>query len=71
MRTRNVLTFALAALLLQGCIIATDGDGNDRRFAREPTIGQELLDLDRAREAGAISDTEYDRLKARIIDRLN
>lgn len=69
MRTRMLLTLALSAVLLQGCIIATDSDG--RRFARESTIGQELLDLDRARAAGAVSETEYERLKARIIDRVN
>lgn len=69
MRTRRLLTLALSAVLLQGCIIATDSDG--RGFARESTIGQELLDLDRARAAGAVSETEYERLKARIIDRVN
>src|SRR5690606_26801843 len=72
MRTRILITMTLAAVLLQGCIIATDSDGRDSsRFAREPTLGQELLDLDRARDAGAISEAGYDRLKARIIDRAN
>jgi hypothetical protein len=32
------------------------------------SIGQQLIDLKRARDAGALSQTEYERQKARLID---
>lgn len=34
----------------------------------EPTIGQQLLDLKKARDAGAINDQEYETEKAKILD---
>ncbi|MEY4642347.1 MAG: hypothetical protein RLZZ227_2341 [Pseudomonadota bacterium] len=61
----------LTALLLGGCVFAPgDGRGRDD-YEREagPTIGQELLDLDRAHDAGVISDSEFERAKERILDR--
>ena len=60
----------LVSLALGGCVFApgdNGGDWDDRDSAR-PTIGQELLDLDRARDAGVISTSEYERTKARILD---
>ena len=35
--------------------------------APQTTLGQELLDLDKAREKGVISDDEYKKLKEEII----
>ena len=74
MKARMYITIILAAVALQGCVFAVDSGPDDERFSRRlestgtPTIGQELLDLDRARAAGAISRAEYDRLKALIIE---
>lgn len=75
MKARMFITIILAAAALQGCVFAVDSGPDDDRFSRRgdsvagtPTIGQELLDLDRARAAGAISRAEYDRLKALIIE---
>jgi hypothetical protein len=54
---------------LGGCVFAPgDGDWDDRGGDREPTIGQELIDLDRARDDGAITDAEYEEAKERILD---
>jgi len=62
----------LVSLALGACVFAPGdnrgGDWDDRESAR-PTIGQELLDLDRAHEAGVISTSEYERTKARILER--
>ena len=60
----------LVSLTLGGCVFAPGDRGDDRddRDNARPTIGQELLDLDRAREAGVISTTEYERTKARILE---
>jgi hypothetical protein len=55
----------MAAAILQGCSITDKGD----TYRSAPTIGQDLVDLDRARETGAINDAEFDRLKDRIIRR--
>jgi hypothetical protein len=58
----------LVCLALGGCVFAPgdNGDWDDDRV--RPTIGQELLDLDRALDAGVITTTEYERTKARILD---
>ncbi len=57
-----------STLALSGCIFAP-GDSRDwDSGAREPTIGQQLLDLDRARDEGIISDNEYERTRQRILD---
>lgn len=58
-----------SALLLGGCVFAPDGGGYRGSDRPRPTIGQELLDLDRAYEAGVISANEYERTKARILER--
>ena len=34
----------------------------------EPTIGQQLLDLKKARDAGAVNEQEYETEKAKILD---
>lgn len=72
MKTTRLTGVILSAFMLTGCIYVNE-DENDRRNNRfradtEPTIGQELLDLDRARAAGAITSTEYERAKAAILD---
>lgn len=71
-RTLRIFALIGTALLLQACIFAPgSGDWRDERPSpreQTPTLGQELIDLDRARAAGAISEAEYQRLKANIID---
>lgn len=69
-KTAGILVLA-TTLVLGGCIFAPRGgsgdwDGTSRA---RPTIGQELLDLDRAREAGVITSAEYERTRARILER--
>ncbi|MDT8399236.1 MAG: SHOCT domain-containing protein [Pseudomonadales bacterium] len=64
---RALFTLMAAATILTACVFAPDGDG--RHYTQSPTIGQELLDLDKARAAGAISDGEYQRLKDKLIAR--
>jgi hypothetical protein len=52
----------LATLLLGGCVrIDIGGD-------QKPTIGKQLIDLYRARETGAISDTQFKRLQVAILE---
>ncbi len=59
--------FALASTAiilagLGGCVV-----GNNSKLQR-PTIGQELIDLQKAKESGAIDQAEYDRARARILE---
>jgi hypothetical protein len=58
---------ALAALLgFSGCVAAI---GNrDAQHSRTGTLGQQLIDLQKAKEAGAISEAEYQTQKARLLD---
>ncbi len=52
-----------------GCVCAIGGgDGKDKQ-AIEPTKGQELIDLKKARDQGAISEEEYQSQKSQIMHR--
>lgn len=65
--TKLVLPILLA-LAVAGCVFAP-GDSSDWDSDRgSPTIGQQLIDLDRARDDGLITDAEYERTKADILD---
>lgn len=59
-------SFALAALIgLNGCVAAI---GNrDAQHPGSVTLGQQLIDLQKAKEAGAITETEYQTHKARLL----
>jgi hypothetical protein len=72
MKYKALILVMVSVIALTGCIYVndTEDDRLDRRFRdnREPTVGQELLDLDRARATGIINDTEYERAKNAILD---
>ena len=72
MKAKGLTIVMLSALMLTGCVYVnkTEDEGpNDRnRSQSEPTVGQELLDLDRARARGVLSDVEYERAKEAILD---
>jgi hypothetical protein len=53
----------LTALLLNGCIAI----GNRDAQQGHGTLGQQLIDLQKARDAGALSDSEYQTQKARLL----
>ena len=53
----------LAALPI-GCVAAI-GDGGTSRSSG--TLGQQLIDLKKANEAGAISDAEFEVQKAKLL----
>jgi len=72
MKYKGLILVMVSVIALTVCIYVndTEDDRLDRRFRdnREPTVGQELLDLDRARATGIINDTEYERAKNAILD---
>jgi hypothetical protein len=57
---------ALAAILgLSGCVAAIgnrDGKGNSNA-----TLGQQLIDLQKARDANAMTEAEYQTQKAKLL----
>ncbi len=54
-----------AILLLSGCVAAIGNRGTDRSTG---TLGQQLIDLQKAKDAGAISEAEYETQKARLLE---
>jgi hypothetical protein len=55
----------LCMSLLTGCALSI-GSGS-KTDTRGPTVGQQLVDLKKARDAGAITDSEYEAQKAKIL----
>ena len=62
------IAHAMAALalcgMLAGCITLNE---RTMQYSRSTTIGQELLDLQAAKEKGAVSEEEYSTLKQKLI----
>lgn len=58
-RGMGLVTLAVASTLLVGCIAV----GGTSHAAPRPTVGQELVDLKKAADCGAISPEEYERLR--------
>jgi hypothetical protein len=69
MKQRIVLCAAAlvaASLLCSGCIAVMGG--NEKKEATKPTVGRQLVDLKAARDSGALTDTEYQAQKAKILE---
>ena len=58
------LAAVLAAVPLTGCAL---GNTWSISLSRTTTIGQELIDLQQAKEKGAIDDAEYARTRTEIM----
>ena len=54
----------LAVLVVGGCAIANKGE---LTLSRHISIGQELIDLQKAHQSGALTDEEYERVKTKIL----
>ena len=54
-----------AVVFLNGCVAAIGNRGTNPSNA---TLGQQLIDLQKAKETGAISDAEYQAQKAKLLD---
>ena len=53
-------------VLLSGCL-ALDLGGGTKNQTVNATVGQQLIDLQRAKDAGAINDAEYQAQKAKLL----
>lgn len=56
-----------ASTLLTGCLALQLGGGTTTKIQSE-TTGQQLLDLKRAKDAGALTDAEYETQKQKILN---
>ena len=58
---------ALSAMLLfTGCLALQVG-GGDKPEAHKATVGQQLIDLKSAKDTGAITESEYEAQKAKLL----
>lgn len=51
-------------LLTSGCLSVGDGE---RTNVHPPSVGQQLVDLKKARDAGALSDEEFAAQKQKVL----
>ena len=65
--TFYTLVIALASGLLTGCSWSVGSSPKTSTVL--PTTGQQLIDLQRAKDSGAITDAEYHALKAKLLDK--
>jgi len=56
----------LAMLLFAGCV-ASVGSGT-KTVVNKPTLGQQLTDLQKAKDTGAITEAEFQTQKARLLE---
>ena len=69
MRTRHSLLLAIVVasfLAFSGC---GGGGAKVQSTSTSTTMGQELQDLDKARQQGLINDSEYEKAKKEILKR--
>lgn len=61
------MSLAVATMvLLNGCVVAL---GNKDLGKPKATLGEELVDLKRAKETGAITEAEYEVQKAKLLEK--
>ena len=58
-----LLVIMMFITTMVSCIAVGSGE---KKVKQQPTLGQELLDLKKARDEGAISDQEYDEMKEKL-----
>lgn len=61
---RPAIALSLACLLLGGCAAFNRMEVHQQR---NTTIGQELTDLKKAKDAGLLNDVEYDKARSQIL----
>jgi hypothetical protein len=67
-KTITTLAVALSAMILfTGCIGLQIG-GGERTGEKKPTLGQQLIDLQKAKDSGAITSAEYEAQKAILLE---
>jgi hypothetical protein len=65
MKKLFIPVLASAMLLLSGCVLGV-GSGA-KTINQKPTLGQQLVDLQKAKDAGAINDGEFQAQKTKLL----
>jgi len=60
-----LLAVGLAVTLMTGCSWQVGGGHKTQTI--QPTTGQQLIDLQKAKDSGAITDSEYQTQKAKLL----
>ena len=63
------LVMMLTGALMGGCCCPGGGDSKTETHITTTTTGQQLIDLQKAYESGAITEKEYNRQKQEILDK--
>lgn len=67
-RSREVRTSCLVIVLVTFNVVLSACSSQSETTSYGTTIGKEFIDLQRAHEAGAISDREYKDAKEKLLD---
>ena len=59
-------SLAASAMMFTGCIGLQLG-GGEKHEVNNPTIGQQLVDLQKAKDSGALTDAEFQVQKAKVL----
>jgi hypothetical protein len=65
----RLVVLALGGLLLAGVAACAGGGAEVKSEVSTTTVGQQLLDLKRARDAGAMNQEEYEREREKVLER--
>jgi hypothetical protein len=63
-----IMAVVSAMFLLTGCAVELGGGSKTKTIDQKPTIGQQLIDLKKAMDTGAITDSEYQAQKAKVLE---
>ena len=61
----TTLAACLTACLFGGC--AWEVSGSPKHATVQPTLGQQMIDLQKAKDAGALTDAEYQTQKSKLL----
>jgi len=65
----TLMLLVVCGLLLGGVVACGGGGAEVKSEVSTTTVGQQLLDLKKALDAGAITQKEYERERKKILDR--
>jgi hypothetical protein len=60
----------LTTSLLAGCSCSSGGGDDDVKVVQQQSYGQQLIDLDAARQKGLLTDKEYEKSRKAIIEKM-
>jgi hypothetical protein len=64
--TTPILGMLATTMLLGGCVASIGNRDSQRGHA---TLGQQLIDLQKAKDIGALTESEYQAQKAKLLDK--